>query len=199
MFSSSLASSAASGEETGTTGRRRSSTAPRARSRHAGVEAADHLGRRPHGEVGAAGVDPLGRHSQVEVPPGASPSRSSIGCSTSAWCPGRWSTRAPPAGRGAGRADRLGGADDDRDVRLAVLGQRRGHADQDRLGVRDRRVVRRWQRSSPPGRAAPARRPATSSTCVRPAASSATRAASTSTQVTRQPASAKATASGSPT
>src|SRR4029079_5303397 len=34
-------------------------------------QAAHHLGGGAHGVVGAAGVDPLGRHGQVEVLPGA--------------------------------------------------------------------------------------------------------------------------------
>ena len=90
MFSSSFASSAVSGAETGTS----VSTALRV-ERHGALgagrrEAADDLGHRAHGVVGAARVDALGRHGEVEVArrPSRPEARSRIGPMWSRVVPG---------------------------------------------------------------------------------------------------------------
>ena len=88
MFSSSFDSSAASGEPTRTIVSQTSGV-ERLGVVAAGLrEAADDLRRGAQREVGAAGVDALGREREVEVLPAVSPDSSSSGTSRSRVVPG---------------------------------------------------------------------------------------------------------------
>jgi hypothetical protein len=98
-------------------------------------QAADDLWRRPQGVVGPAGVDAFGREGEMEVTPGGEA--------------GLLEQRNEPFTRRAGIRRRLehdeltpadhvreaaGGVEQGREIRLPVAGQRRRHADQDRVG-----------------------------------------------------------------
>ena len=87
-------------------------------------------------EVGVARVLALGREGEEEVRPAlqAGAPRGSA-APPRRWCRDRSSIRARRAGPGAGAGDRLRGVDDVGEVRLAVRGERRRHADQDRVGL----------------------------------------------------------------
>ena len=65
-------------------------------------QAADHLRRVAQREVGAARIDALGREGEVEVAPGRQARLlQQRQPAARAWCPDRWSTRAPRAARRA--------------------------------------------------------------------------------------------------
>ena len=140
MFSSSLVSSAASGEETRherVDGRR----VDRRRALGAGRrEAADDLRRRAHRVVGAARVDALGRHGEVEVAARLE-ARGAPGSAAAprASCRDRSSTRARsrlPAAQVRRDATRVAASTYVRSGSRFV-GQRRRHADDHRRGRAD--------------------------------------------------------------
>ncbi len=150
MFSSSLVSSAASGDETRWIVSTAEPYRAAARVGRRLVDAADDLRdglRRP---VGAAGVDPLRREGEVEVRPGrearlALEDRQQL-------APGR-----PRVGRrlehdelaaAQAPADLRGCVTHDREVRLALLGEGGRERDQDRIDVAQDVVVGR--RAEPP-------------------------------------------------
>ena len=143
MFSSSLTSSAASGEETGTSRSTQIEYSATARSRQAGVRPPTTLGVVRTVKSVRPGSIRSGDIARWKSAPGDQPvalQHRLQHLARGARVGGRLEHDQLAAAQV--RADRLGGAGDDRDVRFAVLGERRGHADQDRLGVRDRRVVR---------------------------------------------------------
>ena len=100
-------------------------------------QAADDLRRVAQRVVGAAGVDPLGREGDVEVAcrrPGPTPRAAAP--AARAWCRGRSSTRAPPAGpRAAPRPARCRPTTSGPRSGSRLRGQRRGHGDQHRVAV----------------------------------------------------------------
>ena len=183
MFSSSFASSAVSGEPTGTT-RSQTRLVDLGGALGAGRrQAADDLRRRADRVVGPARVDALGREREREVRAGAQAGllqqRDQV---ARAWCRGTWSTRArsaaprritPPSARPALSSGPSSGS------RLAFSG----------VGTQIRiasascsstsRVVKRQRSSAPASRAS-----GTSSMWERPSRSAATLCASTSIPMT---------------
>ena len=160
-------------------------------------EAADDLRRGAHRVVGAAGVDALGREREREVLAGAQA--------------GLLQQRHEMLARGAGERGRLEhhdlvardhvcerprGGQQRAEIGLAVARQRGRDADEDRLGLVQVAVAR----AEAAALAHDCRRSSdTSSIGERPSVSAATRAWSTSMPTTSCPASANATASGTPT
>ena len=195
MFSSSFASSAASGAETrhervdGLARRART-----ARSVQAGVRPPTTFGIVRDGEVGAARVDALGRHREVEVDArheARTRSRASGPCARAS-CRGRSSTRARSGARGAG----AGRSTRSRRVMYERSGSRFSVSG---VGTQTIDVVaaprpRRSRRSRAGGRASTSRASVSGVTSLMyesPALMRATRPASGSTQSTAWPASAK--------
>ena len=189
MFSRSFVSSAASGEETlwirprpSRTARRRPRSRPR-RSR-----------RRPSARSSSSSRRGRGRRARARRrggsrcrPPAPTPARARAGAARG-WCRDTSSTRAPPGGRDAAACRSPPAVEDDREVRLALLRERRRERDEDRVDIAEHVVVGR-------GAEAPS---ATSGQRLRgdvldvasPRRSRSTRCSSMSTRTTRRPASA---------
>ncbi len=106
-------------------------------------EPANHLRGVREREVGAARVDAFGREREVEVDPGAQPAgfeQRSDALARRAGIGGRFDHH-ELAGRDK-RSERLRARQQGTQIRLAVRGERRRHADEDRVAGGERRVVR---------------------------------------------------------
>ena len=201
MFSSSFVSSAASGVDTSTTVSIARAVDVGRALRALGRDPAEHLRRRLRRPVLAARIDALRRHREMEVrrPPSA---RALLEDRLQ-----HLARRSRPRRRlehdDLALAQHLGDPArrrlDDREVRLALAGERRRQRDQDRLGVLQLGVVGRGADQAVLDErlaAARSRRPRCGS---RRGSAPSTTGSTTSTSSTRQPASAKVVDSGRPT
>ena len=143
-FSSSFASSAASGDDSSTTWSLMLRSSAAARVVACGVVAPTRRGTPLRGAGRIAGVHPLGGEGQVEVDAGLQPAPLDDLGERSGRRPGERRRLEHDQLAGADvPADRLGGGQDRREVRVLGRGDRRRDAHEDRVRLGHRRVDRR--------------------------------------------------------
>ena len=199
-FSRSFASSAASGDDSSTTWSLMLRSSAAARVVACGVVAPTRRGTPFEALAGSPGFTRSGANARSKSTPAFSPLRSTTSAKRTGRRPGeRRRLEHDQLARADVAADRLGGGQDRREVRVLGGGDRRrdAHEDRVRLGRSSSRpaTTTRMPRSS----AAPSRSSETSSIGEVRARSSAMRPGEASMPSTSSPASEKAMASGRPT